>query len=126
MILYPSLHIKDGVVARLTRSSSNAQQAELLHPDPVARAVAFEHDGFSWLHILDLDGAFSDAPVNDACIEAIIKAVKIPVQLSGGIRDMAAIENWLSKGWRNGWRKVCWNTCAGTIGCQCCSSPAEQ
>ena len=98
MILYPSLHIKDGVVARLTRSSSNAQQAELLHPDPVARAVAFEKDGFSWLHVLDLDGAFSDTPINEACIEEIIKTVKIPVQLSGGIRDMAAIENWLNKG----------------------------
>ena len=98
MILYPSLHIKDGVVARLTRSSSSAQQAELLHPDPVARAVVFEGEGFSWLHIVDLDGAFSDTPVNDACIEAIAKAVKIPIQLSGGIRDMAAIENWLSKG----------------------------
>ena len=98
MILYPSLHIKDGVVARLTRSSSDQQQAELLHPDPVARAVAFEADGFSWLHILDLDGAFSETPVNDACIEEILKTVKIPVQMSGGMRDMAAIESWLDRG----------------------------
>ena len=98
MILYPSLHIKDGVVARLTRSSGDQQQAELLHPDPVARAVAFEHEGFSWLHVVDLDGAFSETSVNEACIEEMVKTVKIPVQLSGGMRDMASIEHWLDKG----------------------------
>jgi phosphoribosylformimino-5-aminoimidazole carboxamide ribotide isomerase len=98
VILYPSLHIKDGAVARLTRSSSDSRAVEMLHPDPAARAVSFEAEGFSWLHVVDLDGAFSDSSVNVACIEAMIEAVKIPVQLSGGIHDMATIEAWLEKG----------------------------
>jgi phosphoribosylformimino-5-aminoimidazole carboxamide ribotide isomerase len=99
MILYPSIHIKDGAVARLTRSSSDSRQAELLHPDPIARAKAFEADGFPWLHIVDLDAAFDSGPVNNnPCIEKILKAIKIPVQLSGGIHDMKVIEFWLNKG----------------------------
>jgi phosphoribosylformimino-5-aminoimidazole carboxamide ribotide isomerase len=98
MILYPSIHIKDSTVARLTRSSSDSRGAELLDPDPAARAHAFEADGFSWLHIVDLDGAFSDASINSACIDAIIRNVKIPLQLSGGLHDMATIENWFSRG----------------------------
>jgi phosphoribosylformimino-5-aminoimidazole carboxamide ribotide isomerase len=98
VILYPSLHIKDGAVARLTRSSSDSQQAEMLDPDPVACARAFEAEGFSWLHVVDLDGAFSDATSNAACIEAIAKGIKIPMQLSGGIHDMKSIEEWLKKG----------------------------
>jgi len=98
MILYPSLHIKDGAVARLTRSSSDSRQAEMLHPDPVERAAAFEADGFPWLHVVDLDGAFSDTAVNNDCLEAILKKIKIPMQLSGGIHDMRTIDFWLDKG----------------------------
>jgi phosphoribosylformimino-5-aminoimidazole carboxamide ribotide isomerase len=98
MILYPSLHIKDGAVARLTRSSSDSRQAELLHPDPVERAAAFEAEGFTWLHVVDLDGAFSMSAVNQGCIEAMLKKIKVPMQLSGGIHDMHTIEFWLSKG----------------------------
>jgi phosphoribosylformimino-5-aminoimidazole carboxamide ribotide isomerase len=100
MILFPSLHIKDGAVARLTRSSSDSRQAEILHPDPVQRALDFEAEGFPWLHVVDLDGAFSQeqSSVNNACIEAIIRSVKIPMQLSGGIHDMKTIEAWLDKG----------------------------
>ena len=98
MILYPSIHIKDGVVARMTRSGSNAQQAELLHPNPTARAAEFEANGFPWLHVVDLDGAFSNDSPNVACIENILKNLKIPVQLSGGLHRMGAIERWLDKG----------------------------
>ena len=98
MILYPSIHIKDGAVARLTRSSSDQRQAEMLHPDPVARAASFEEEGFPWLHVVDLDAAFSHTSVNVARIEAMIKRVKIPTQLSGGIHDMAAIEAWIERG----------------------------
>ena len=98
LTLYPSLHIKDGAVARLTRSSSDLRQAEVLHPNPPERAAAFEADGFPCLHVVDLDAAFSESSVNTACIEAIVKRVKIPVQLSGGIHDMHAIETWLGKG----------------------------
>ena len=98
MILYPSLHIKDGAVARLTRSSSDSQQAELLHPSPIECAKAYQAEGFSWLHIVDLDGAFAETSVNPACIEEILKEVKLPMQLSGGIHDMQKIEHWLEKG----------------------------
>ncbi|MGB9153104.1 MAG: HisA/HisF-related TIM barrel protein [Alphaproteobacteria bacterium] len=98
MILYPSLHIKDGSVARLTRSSSDSQQAELLHPVPVDCALDYKEEGFSWLHIVDLDGAFAETSVNTACIEGILKQVKLPMQLSGGIHDMPTIEAWVNKG----------------------------
>jgi len=98
MILYPSLHIKDGAVARLTRSSSDSAQAEMLHPHPTECAAAFEAQGFPWLHVVDLDGAFSQTSVNNECIQSILKGVKIPMQLSGGIHDMQAIEFWLNKG----------------------------
>ena len=98
LTLYPSIHIKDGAVARLTRASTDLRQAEMLHPDPGKRAAEFETQGFSWLHVVDLDGAFSDHLVNAEAVEDILKSVKIPLQLSGGIRDMAAIERWLEKG----------------------------
>jgi phosphoribosylformimino-5-aminoimidazole carboxamide ribotide isomerase len=98
MILYPSIHIKDDAVARLTRGASDLHQVEVLHPDPGARAVAFEAEGFSWLHVVDLNGAFEGRSVNTNAIEGILKSVKIPVQLSGGIRDMQTIEKWLGHG----------------------------
>lgn len=97
MILYPSLHLKDGAVARLTHDG-DLEQAEILHHDPAARAAEFETQGFPWLHVVDLNGAFEGHSVNGATIESIIKAVKIPVQLSGGVRTMEAVENWLAKG----------------------------
>ena len=98
VILYPSLHIKDGAVARLTRSSSDSRQAELLHKNPVECALAYRAQGFSWLHIVDLDGAFAESPVNAECIEAMIKTVDLPMQLSGGIHNLNTVEKWLSKG----------------------------
>jgi phosphoribosylformimino-5-aminoimidazole carboxamide ribotide isomerase len=101
MILYPSIHIKDGKVARLTRSSSSSQQAEVLHPDPIERAASFEKDGFEWLHVVDLDGAFGEQSVNLEIIRELIRTVQIPVQLSGGIRNMKAVEDWLQHGVQN-------------------------
>ena len=98
MILYPSLHIKDGVVARLTRSGGDLAQAEVLHTNPAERAEAFEKQGFPWLHIVDLNGAFEGRSVNHEAIEAILKAVKIPVQLSGGMRTLSTVDHWISKG----------------------------
>src|ERR1700722_18699652 len=97
MILYPSIHIKDGAVARLARGASDLEQAEQLHADPAARAAEFEAQGFEWLHVVDLNGAFEGRMNNDA-VEGILKRVKIPVQLSGGIRDMKTIEKWIDKG----------------------------
>ena len=98
MILFPSIHLKDGAVARLTHDG-DLEQADILHHDPAARAVEFETQGFPWLHVVDLNGAFEGhSLINHTTIEAIIKAVKIPVQLSGGIRSLATVEKWLEAG----------------------------
>jgi phosphoribosylformimino-5-aminoimidazole carboxamide ribotide isomerase len=98
MILFPSIHLKDGAVARLTHDG-DLEQADILHHDPAARAAEFETQGFPWLHVVDLNGAFEgNSTVNEATIESIIKSVKIPVQLSGGIRSLATVENWIKKG----------------------------
>lgn len=97
MILYPSIHIKDGQVARLTRAG-DLQAADILHPDPAARAAEFAAQGFEWLHIVDLDGAFAGQPVNTNAIDDILKIVKLPIQLSGGIRTMQHIEALIDRG----------------------------
>ncbi len=73
-------------------------RATVFHRDPAAQAQAFEAQGFEYLHIVDLDGAFAGKPMNAAAIEHILEAISIPVQLGGGIRDMATIEGWLGKG----------------------------
>ena len=75
-------------------------QATVFNDDPAAQARAFEAQGFRWLHIVDLNGAFAGKPVNAPAVEAILGAVSIPVQLGGGIRDLATIEMWLGKGVR--------------------------
>lgn len=98
MILYPSIHIKDGVVARLTRDGSYLSQAEVLHTNVAERAMQFEAQHFPWLHVVDLNGAFEGKPINVSAVEQILSHVRIPVQLSGGIRDMGTIERWIEKG----------------------------
>lgn len=98
MILYPSIHIKDGAVTRLTRSAHDVHHAEVLHDDPTERAEEFESQGFPWLHVVDLNGAFEGRPMNVKEVDSILKKVKIPVQLSGGIRDMKAVDDWIAKG----------------------------
>ncbi len=95
--LYPSLHISEGNVARLTRKADDLEEIEILHDDPAKRAADFEAQNFSWLHVVDIDGAFQGRLVNVASIENILKNVKIPIQLSGGIRDMKTIEEWFNK-----------------------------
>lgn len=97
MILYPSLHIKDGVLARLTRGG-DLEQGELLRAPPGERAAQLEQQGFRWLHIVDLNGAFAGQSINTSAIEKILSQVKIPIQLSGGLRAIDAIERWLQKG----------------------------
>ncbi|MER2519551.1 MAG: HisA/HisF-related TIM barrel protein [Bdellovibrionales bacterium] len=97
MILYPSIHIKDGTLARLTRGG-DLEQAELLQERPYERAMQLEQQGFPWLHVVDLNGAFAGQPINNAAIEAILARVKSPIQLSGGLRAIESIENWLQKG----------------------------
>jgi len=68
--------------------------------DPAAQAAAFAAQGFAYLHVVDLDGAFAGKPMNAAAVDRILAAVTIPVQLGGGIRDMATAEAWLGKGVR--------------------------
>ena len=96
MILYPAIDLKEGRCVRLVQG--DMASATVFNDDPAAQASAFEAMGFSHLHVVDLDGAFAGRPVNAAAVEAILSAVRMPVQLGGGIRDMASLEGWLSKG----------------------------
>ena len=98
MILYPAIDLKDGQCVRLYKGAM--EQATVFNDDPAAQARAFADQGAEWLHLVDLNGAFAGKPVNAAAVEGILAAVSIPCQLGGGIRDMATIEAWLSKGLR--------------------------
>ncbi|TCM85163.1 1-(5-phosphoribosyl)-5-[(5-phosphoribosylamino)methylideneamino]imidazole-4-carboxamide isomerase [Rhodovulum steppense] len=96
MILYPAIDLKDGQCVRLLRGEMD--KATVFGDDPAAQALAFQKAGCEWLHLVDLNGAFAGQPVNGAAVEAILAAVNLPAQLGGGIRDMATIEGWLSRG----------------------------
>jgi phosphoribosylformimino-5-aminoimidazole carboxamide ribotide isomerase len=96
VILFPAIDLKEGLAVRLEQG--DMARATIFNRDPAAQAHSFEEQGFQYLHIVDLDGAFAGKPVNAAAVERILEAVAIPVQLGGGIRDMATIEGWLGKG----------------------------
>lgn len=96
MILYPAIDLKDGQCVRLLHGEMD--KATVFGDDPAAQAAKFEAAGCDWLHLVDLNGAFAGQPVNGAAVEAILARVSVPCQLGGGIRDMATIEGWLSKG----------------------------
>ncbi len=96
MIPYPAIDLKDGVCVRLVRG--DMARATVYNRDPAAQARAFAAHGFSWLHIVDLDGAFAGRPVNAKAVAAILAATSARVQLGGGIRDLATIEAWLGAG----------------------------
>ncbi len=96
MILYPAIDLKDGCAVRLLKGEMD--KATVFNEDPAAQAMEFVNAGCDWLHLVDLNGAFAGAPVNAAPVEAILKRCKVPAQLGGGIRDMATIEHWLSRG----------------------------
>jgi len=96
VILFPAIDLKDGEVVRLQQG--DMARTTVFNRDPAAQAQAFEKLGFEYLHVVDLDGAFAGKPMNEAAVERILAAVKIPVQLGGGLRDFASIEAWLSKG----------------------------
>jgi phosphoribosylformimino-5-aminoimidazole carboxamide ribotide isomerase len=98
MILFPAIDLKDGQCVRL--KLGDMAQATVFNDDPAAQAKSFERQGFEWLHLVDLNGAFEGRPVNGKAVEEILKAISIPVQLGGGIRDLATIEHWLSRGVR--------------------------
>ncbi len=98
MILFPAIDLKNGEAVRLEQG--DMARATVFELNPVAQARLFENDGFEYLHIVDLDGAFAGKPMNAAAVERILAAVKIPLQLGGGIRDRATIDAWLDKGVR--------------------------
>lgn len=98
MILFPAIDLKDGQCVRLVHGLMD--KATVFNDDPAAQARAFERAGFEYLHIVDLNGAFAGKPVNASAVEKILAAIAIPAQLGGGIRDLATIEMWLTKGIR--------------------------
>ena len=96
MILYPAIDLKDGACVRLRRGEM--QEATVYSDDPGAQARAWQEAGCAWLHVVDLNGAFAGRPVNGAAVDAILAAAKVPVQLGGGIRDMAGVARWIDAG----------------------------
>lgn len=98
MILYPAIDLKDGACVRLVRGEMD--QATVFNLDPGEQARSFAEQGFSWIHVVDLNGAFAGTPVNSAAVEAILAAVDLPVQLGGGIRSLETIEHWMERGVR--------------------------
>ena len=96
MILFPAIDLKDGACVRLIRGEMS--RSTTFNDDPAAQAREFMEAGFEWIHIVDLNGAFSGKPVNTDAVSAIINAVDCPVQLGGGIRSMNTIARWLEAG----------------------------
>jgi phosphoribosylformimino-5-aminoimidazole carboxamide ribotide isomerase len=98
LTLYPAIDLKDGACVRLRRGEMG--DATVYSADPGAQARAWQDAGCRWLHVVDLNGAFAGRPVNDGAVRAILANVSIPVQLGGGIRDLAGIDVWLRAGVR--------------------------
>jgi phosphoribosylformimino-5-aminoimidazole carboxamide ribotide isomerase len=96
VILFPAIDLKNGQCVRLEQG--DMARATVFNSDPVAQARAFADQGFEYLHVVDLDGAFAGKPINAKAVEAMLAAVAIPVQLGGGIRDLKTVEGWLAKG----------------------------
>jgi phosphoribosylformimino-5-aminoimidazole carboxamide ribotide isomerase len=96
LILFPAIDLKEGRCVRLIQG--DMEQATVFNDDPAAQAKSFAGQGFEWLHVVDLDGAFAGKPMNGAAVDGILRDVRIPVQLGGGIRDMKTVEGWLAKG----------------------------
>ena len=96
VILFPAVDLKNGQCVRLEQG--DMARATVFNLDPAAQARAFADQGFEYLHVVDLDGAFAGKPMNALAVEGMLKAVTMPVQLGGGIRDLKTIEAWLDKG----------------------------
>jgi len=96
VILLPAIDLKEGLAVRLEQG--DMARATIFHRDPAAQARAFEQEGFEYLHVIDLDGAFAGRPMNATAVDRILETVDIPVQLGGGVRDTATVESWLEKG----------------------------
>lgn len=96
MILFPAIDLKNGQCVRLEQG--DMARATVFNLDPAAQAQSFAAQGFEYLHVVDLDGAFAGKPMNAQAVEAMLKVIKMPVQLGGGIRDLTTVEAWLTKG----------------------------
>lgn len=96
MIVFPAIDLKDGNCVRLRQG--DMERATVFNDDPASQALSFELSGFEWLHLVDLNGAFEGHSVNAPAIHQILSSIKIPVQLGGGLRDLAGIESWLEAG----------------------------
>jgi len=96
VILFPAIDLKDGVCVRLKQG--DRKRATVFNHDPASQAHRFEAQGFKYLHLIDLDGAFAGKPMNADAVDRILETISIPVQLGGGIRDMGTVEAWLEKG----------------------------
>src|SRR6201994_149369 len=96
MIIFPAIDLKDGQCVRLKRGLM--EDATVFNADPGAQAKSFQAQGFEWLHCVDLNGAFAGKSANSDVIKSIRAAIDLPIQLGGGIRDMAAVEHWLAAG----------------------------
>lgn len=96
MILFPAIDLKNGECVRLIHG--DMAQATVFNTNPAAQAADFEAQGFEYLHVVDLDGAFAGKPMNADAVKGILATVKMPVQLGGGIRDLRTVESWLSAG----------------------------
>src|SRR4051794_3966647 len=96
MILFPAIDLKNGQCVRLEQG--DMARATVFNLDPAAQARAFAAQGFEYLHVVDLDGAFAGKPVNAQAVERMLKTVSVPVQLGGGIRDLKTVRAWLDKG----------------------------
>ena len=93
MIFFPAIDVKDGKCVRLYQG--DMEKVTVFNDDPAAQARTFAAAGAGWLHVIDLDGAVKGKPVNEAAVAAIVEAVDIPVQVGGGIRDIATVDFWL-------------------------------
>ncbi len=96
VILFPAIDLKNGQCVRLEQGDMT--RATVFNLEPAAQAHSFAAQGFEYLHVVDLDGAFAGKPMNALAVEAMLKAVSVPVQLGGGIRDLKTVEAWLEKG----------------------------
>ncbi len=96
MILYPAIDLKDGHCVRLERGEM--ARTTIFNDDPADQAALFQAQGFAWIHVVDLNGAFDGAPKNAGAIAAILSKTKIPVQVGGGVRLIATVDYWIDAG----------------------------
>ena len=96
MIIYPAIDLKDGKCVRLHKG---VMESETIYNDnPASQASDWAQAGFSWIHIVDLNGAIEGKPVNEQAVKEILETVDLPLQLGGGIRTLSQIETWLQAG----------------------------